>query len=299
MVAPFALVVAGTWNATFDGRYLLRRGDAVVGDACKMRDGVFWEHESNRRLTISGTSSGSPSWFLGDREEEDDREGWSYRADIVGCDPAASAWSAHPDRVFGGDGTPPAPSVEAALADCYSHEKKSYEYEYPGFVEIPHTEFRLCNSPVLLFTKKELVKKDDLYEWIPGFCEDASNETSASACLDLWCSQGAATAVPRGDGVCSHVGTEPYDAGHDDESKATTKSFNGGFGVIAVLALVVAGSLIAHCGGCCETRCKRKVMPKEYIVDTLEIPPQHHLSHGDTELPQYLESYTSQRAPPR
>ena len=277
--APFALLVAGSLNSTFDGRFLLRRGDPVVGDdACFIDDGVFWEHEFDESLIIEGVRGSA--WYMRDTR----RVEWSYRHDdVVTCDPSAGGpWSAHPNENPVAEGGPAAedssePTVVSALADCWSRPVTfwelppttgyfSWQYEYKG------TEFSLCNS-VLLYTHKELVPKDDLYEWIPGFCEDVSNETSAAACLDRWCSQGA-DGVPQGDSACSTVGSETPDEDEGDSQPASEeRSRTIFYEVVSILALVFLAAVFAHS---CFTRegfraspvRKDRIQPKEFLDES-------------------------------
>ena len=271
MVAPFALLVAGTWNGTFDGRFLLRRGDPVVGDACFMDDGVFWQHEFDESLIIEGVRGSA--WFMRDIRSVE----WSYRhEDFVTCDPSAGGpWSAHPNPVAEGPaaGNSSEPTVVSALADCYSRPKSFYEVSYYETLhEIKGTEFSLCNS-VPLYTRKELVPKDDLYEWIPGFCEDVSNETSAAACLDRWCSQGA-DGVPQGDSACSTVRSETPDEDESDSELASEeRSRTIFYEVVSILALAFLAAVFSHScftRGCFSASPVRKdrIQPKEFLDES-------------------------------
>ena len=269
--APFALLVAGSLNSTFDGRFLLRRGDPVVGDACFMDDGVFWQHEFDESLIIEGVRGSA--WFMRDIRSVE----WSYRhEDFVTCDPSAGGpWSAHPIPVA--EGGPAAddssePTVVSALADCWSRPVTFWEGYFSWQYELKGTEFSLCNS-VPLYTHKELVPKDDLYEWIPGFCEDVSNETSAAACLDRWCSQGA-DGVPQGDSACSTVGSETPDEDESDSELASEeRSRTIFYEVVSILALAFLAAVFSHScftRGCFSASPVRKdrIQPKEFLDES-------------------------------
>ena len=273
---PFALLVAGTWNGTFDGRFLLRRGDPVVGDACFIDDGVFWEHEFDESLIIEGVRGSA--WYMRDTR----RVEWSYRHDdVVTCDPSAGGpWSAHPNENPVAEGGPAAedssePTVVSALADCYSRPKAFYDVTYyESFHKIQGTEYSLCNS-VSLYTRKEIVPQDNLYEFIPGFCQNVSNEISAAACLDRWCSQGA-DGVPQGQRACSKGGSDALD---DDASvfasEPPTRVF-GGFASIIGFGLLALTPLIVFINFCCNPWCrnpssasrKDRIQPKEFLDES-------------------------------
>ena len=270
---PFALLVAGSFNSTFDGRFLLRRGDPVVGDACFMDDGVFWQHEFDESLIIEGVRGSA--WFMRDIRSVE----WSYRhEDFVTCDPSAGGpWSAHPNPVAEGPaaGNSSEPTVVSALADCYSRPKSFYEVSYYETLhEIKGTEFSLCNS-VPLYTHKELVPKDDLYEWIPGFCEDVSNETSAAACLDRWCSQGA-DGVPQGQHACSKGGSDALDDDASDFASEPSRGVFGdfvsiiGFGLLALTPLLVLINFQYNpwCRNPSPASRKDRIQPKEFLDES-------------------------------
>jgi len=181
LAAPLALRVAGAGDA--DGRYVLRRGDPVVGLLCSRFDGVFWAHDSRDYVLEAGDAA--MVWTIAAAGED-----WLYGSDAPGCDPSTMAWVANPEEEAYGE-PPVTPVVTTARADCY-YETRQYEtWSWGASTKVRETTYAVCGIDAALFAARETLESagrgsDD--ERLFGDLCAATDEASAAACVAAVCS---------------------------------------------------------------------------------------------------------------